>query len=113
MARNETTDFELARDDLFSNINRCGVLQATGDQQVEWLDDTMHYLAERYPGLSQEQLGELRLIGERFCRPVIQHGKGNTALTTGGHDGEEPAEAVEAVETVEAEQPAEEQAATA
>jgi hypothetical protein len=65
------TPFEQARDELFSHILRCGVLEATPEHQKEWFDDTMLYLAERYDGLDEPQLGELRVLGERYCRPVV------------------------------------------
>ena len=61
-----------ARDELFSHILRCGVVEADVDQQKEWLDDTMQYLAERYQDLDEEQLTQVRLLGERFCRPVTR-----------------------------------------
>lgn len=64
-------DFDRARDDLFSHIHRCGVLRATPDQQTEWMDETIEYMGECYPALTREQLGELRLMGVRFCQPVI------------------------------------------
>jgi hypothetical protein len=62
---------DVARDELFSHIHRCGVLRATAEHQVEWMDDTIAYISERYPDLTAEQLGELRTMGLRFCRPVI------------------------------------------
>ncbi|MCH7874647.1 MAG: hypothetical protein IH965_05045 [Gemmatimonadetes bacterium] len=72
--RESTPSFlEQARDELFSHILRCGVLQAVPDDQKEWFDDTMEYLAERYEGLSEAQLTEIRRLGERYCQPVIQH----------------------------------------
>lgn len=86
-----TTDLDHARDELFAHVHRCGVLQATGDQQVEWLDDTTDYLGERYPNLSREELDELKSIGVRFCQPVIPHGKGNTAITAEDAEEELPA----------------------
>ena len=62
-----------ARDELFSHILRCGVLEALPEHQKEWLDDTMQYLAERYePDLTEEELTQLRVLGERYCQPV-QH----------------------------------------
>ena len=64
------TLFEQARDELFSHILRCGVLEASAEHQKEWFDDTMLYLADRYEGLDEPQLAELRLLGERYCRPV-------------------------------------------
>ena len=65
------TPFEQARDELFSNILRCGVLEASAEHQKEWFDDTMLYLADRYDGLDESQLNELRVLGERYCRPVV------------------------------------------
>lgn len=61
-----------ARDELFSHILRCGVTEAEPDQQKEWMDDTMQYLAERYPDLGEEDLTQVRVLGERFCRPVVR-----------------------------------------
>jgi hypothetical protein len=65
------TPFEQARDELFSHILRCGVLEAAAEHQKEWFDDTMLYLADRYPALTDEELVELRVLGERYCRPVL------------------------------------------
>jgi len=65
------TAFEQARDELFSHILRCGVLEATPEHQKEWFDDTMLYLTDRYAELDEPQLTELRLLGERYCRPVV------------------------------------------
>ncbi len=62
--------FAQARDELFSHILRCGVIDALPEHQKDWLDDTMLYLADRYEDLSEEELGQLRLLGERFCQPV-------------------------------------------
>lgn len=61
-----------ARDELFSQILRCGVTEADPEHQKEWIDDTMQYLSERYPDLTEEQLGQVRVLGERFCRPVVR-----------------------------------------
>ena len=65
------TAFDQARDELFSHILRCGVLEATPDHQKEWFDDTMLYLADRYDGLAEGELEQLRVLGERYCRPVV------------------------------------------
>ena len=67
---NHATLFEQARDELFSHILRCGVLEAAPEHQKEWFDDTLLYLADRYT-LPEEQMAELRLLGERYCRPVV------------------------------------------
>ena len=60
-----------ARDDLFGHIHRCGVLQSTEEQQEEWMDDTIEYLGECYPSLRATELGQLKDIGLRFCRPAV------------------------------------------
>jgi hypothetical protein len=65
------TTFEQARDELFSHILRCGVLEASPEHQNEWFDDTMGYLRDRYEELDDEQVSELRVLGERYCRPVV------------------------------------------
>ena len=61
-----------ARDELFSHILRCGVTEAEPEHQKEWMDDTMQYLAERYADLSEAELAQVRLLGERFCKPVVR-----------------------------------------
>jgi hypothetical protein len=63
--------FAQARDELFSHILRCGVLEAAPEHQKEWFDDTMAYVADRYTELSEDEVGQLRLLGERYCRPVV------------------------------------------
>ena len=73
MARTDTHPaFEQARNELFSHILRCGVIEATVEHQKDWFDDTMDYLAERYIDLSDPQLQDLRTLGERYCRPIIK-----------------------------------------
>jgi hypothetical protein len=66
----DAVSFSQARDELFSHILRCGVIDALPEHQKDWLDDTMLYLADRYDTLSEEELGQLRVLGERFCQPV-------------------------------------------
>jgi hypothetical protein len=66
---------ERARDELFSHINRCGVLEAADEDQEQWLSETMDYLAERYPDLEESDLRELYSVGLTFCRPAIPHGR--------------------------------------
>lgn len=66
------TAFDQGRDELFSHILRCGVLEAAPEHQKEWMDDTMQYIADRYTDLNAEQLGQLRVLGERFCQPVVR-----------------------------------------
>lgn len=88
------TTLELARDELFSHIQRCGVLEAEDSERGEWMKDTVEYLGERYPDLNEEQLAELSAIGHRYCQPAIPHGSNGSA---------EEAEEVEEIadETVE------------
>lgn len=62
--------FAQARDELFSHVLRCGVIDALPEHQKDWFDDTMLYLADRYDTLSDEELAQLRVLGERFCQPV-------------------------------------------
>lgn len=87
MARKRSTKdhsssaFEKARDELYSLILRCGVLQAQQDHQREWFDDTMEYMAERYAALSGDELQDLRQLGERYCQPVIPHGDPTVGAT--------------------------------
>ncbi len=66
-----STELDDARNELFSHIHRCGVIRATEEQQIEWMEDTIAFLGERFPSLGEEELGDLRSIGLRFCRPVI------------------------------------------
>ncbi len=66
-----------ARNELFSAIRQCGVIDAAEDDQVEWMDDTIRFLAERYPELKPDELDQLKLTGLRFCQPVIPHGSQN------------------------------------
>ncbi|MGH7583851.1 MAG: hypothetical protein ACREL5_11550 [Gemmatimonadales bacterium] len=67
------TTFDQARDELFSHILRCGVLEAAPEHQKEWMDDTMQYIAERYGDLAPAQLEQIRVLGDRFCQPVVKH----------------------------------------
>jgi hypothetical protein len=65
------TAMDEARNELFGHIHRCGVMQATREQQEEWMKDTIQFLGERHPGLTERELKELATIGMRFCSPVI------------------------------------------
>ncbi len=64
-----------SRDELFSHINRCGVLQAEEEDQQHWMEETIDYLAERYPDLSDADLQDMFSVGMRFCQPAIPHGR--------------------------------------
>jgi hypothetical protein len=65
----QPTAFEEARDELFQQIMQCGVIGAEPDHQHEWFRDTMAYLSDRYPELSNPELTELRTLGDRFVQP--------------------------------------------
>ena len=71
--------FEQARDELFSHILRCGVLEAAVDHQKEWFDDTMDYLSDRYDALPDNEMDRVRRLGEQYCRPVIRNSDPVTA----------------------------------
>jgi len=101
-----------ARDELFSHINRCGVLQASPEDQKTWMDETIDYLAERFPDLSDLHLDQLHSIGVRFCQPAIGHGTDNAVkpevseeapASVEGEAGEVATAEVEAVEVEAAE----------
>ncbi len=64
------TPFEEARDEMFQHIMKSGVIGATPDDQKEWFDGAMTYIAERYHELSPKQIAELRVLGERFSQPA-------------------------------------------
>jgi hypothetical protein len=88
-----------ARDELFSHIQRCGVLDAEEEQRDEWLDDTIEYLAERYPQLSRDDLTALRIMGQRYCSPAIRRSPADEAVVDdadrdvdSGSDESSPAE---------------------
>jgi hypothetical protein len=74
------TVLDRARDELFSAIRQCGVLNAERDEQIEWMDDTLSFMKDRHPELSQQELSQLREAGMRFCQPVIPHGREHTAM---------------------------------
>ena len=63
--------FDRARDELFTHILNCGVLEADGHHRREWFDDTIDYLGQRHPSLTEVMLASLRELGERYCQPVI------------------------------------------
>lgn len=65
--------FAQARDELFSHINRCGVLSATDDDRTAWMNETVDYIGERYPDLVAPDLQELHQVGIRFCQPAINN----------------------------------------
>lgn len=75
------TKMDRARDELMSHVVRCEVFDAAMDHRREWLDETMDYMAERYPEFSDLQLTQLEMIGRQFIKPPIPHGRGKNAMT--------------------------------
>lgn len=76
-----TSPLDKARDELYSHILRCGVLEAQREHQQEWLEDTVEYMAERY-SLTADEAAKLRGLGERYCQPVIRHGSTTVGATS-------------------------------
>jgi len=62
--------FAEARDELFQQIMRCGVVGSAPEDQKDWFDNTVDYLAERYHELAPSEMEELRVLGERFAQPL-------------------------------------------
>lgn len=92
MGKHEYTTLDRARDELFSHIQRCDVLQAAEEHQTEWLDETMEFMKERYPDLTQLQLAQLEAMGRRYIRPAIPHGQDTNATTRENWEVEAPDE---------------------
>ena len=65
----EPSPFEQARDELFQHIMRCGVVGADPGHVEEWFAETIKYMTERFPELSEQQIGELQTLGKRFAQP--------------------------------------------
>lgn len=103
--KHRKTDLDKARDELMSHVVRCEVLDAAMEHRMEWLEDTMGFMAERYPQLSDLQLAQLEMMGKQFLRPAIQHGAGNTAANRG-----EPAQETTEETTEETEEAVEQDA---
>ncbi|HUF70045.1 MAG TPA: hypothetical protein VMM79_15475 [Longimicrobiales bacterium] len=82
--KREASTFDRARDELFSAIRQCGVMDADEKEREEWMSETLGYMAERHPELSKSELEQLRTTGLQFCGPVIPHGKNPTAVTLEG-----------------------------
>lgn len=81
MSKYQKATLKHARDEMYRQIHACDVLKATPEHQEQWLRDSMGYFEEMFPGLSDRELNELRVLGERFCQPPIPHGKAYSELT--------------------------------
>ena len=75
------TAYDRARNELFSAIRQCGVIGAEEAEQIEWMAETVDFLAQRYPELDANEREQLKQIGLRFCQPVIPHGAQPTATS--------------------------------
>ncbi|MGH7459839.1 MAG: hypothetical protein ACREMA_02275 [Longimicrobiales bacterium] len=75
------TPYDRSRNELFSAIRQCGVIGAAEEDQVEWMAETVDFLAQRYPELTPTEKEQLRQIGLRFCQPVIPHGTQTTSTS--------------------------------
>ncbi len=78
-SKHKTTLLDRARDELFSHVIRCDVLEAHMDDRKDWLNDTMDFMAHRYPQLNEIELAQLEVMGQRFIKPAIPHGAESTA----------------------------------
>lgn len=92
--KHRKTDLDRARDELMSHVIRCDVLEAEMEHREEWLEDTMGFMADRWPQLSELQLAQLEIIGKQFIKPAIPHGRENHAHnrpepTVGGIEAED------------------------
>lgn len=79
MGRHTPSPIAAARDELFQHVIRCRVLDASMADRHEWMDDTIEFIAERHPHLTDLQLAQLDVIGRRFIKPAIPHGAHATA----------------------------------
>ena len=79
------TPFEQARDELFQHVIRCGVIGASDQDQTEWFDATLDYLADRFPELSKTQVQELRTLGQRFAQPPKRQTAESSAVAAEAH----------------------------
>ena len=75
----EPLPFEQARDELFQHIMRCGVVGAAPEHVEEWFVETIKYMSERFPELSEQQIGELKTLGLRFAQPPKARTETNAA----------------------------------
>ena len=75
----EPSPFEQARDELFQHIMRCGVVGAQPEHVEDWFADTIKYMSERFPELSEQQIAELKTLGLRFAQPPKARSEANAA----------------------------------
>ena len=93
---------ERARDELFSHIHRCGVLEAAAADQDVWMTETVEYLGERYPDLGMSELAQLKKVGLQFCKPVISRLKRSRPAAETAAEGGNSADGAAIEDTSEA-----------
>jgi hypothetical protein len=59
-------------------------LKATEGDQQQWMSETIEYIGERFPDLTDEELVRLREIGMRFCKPAISRRPASTETSMEG-----------------------------
>lgn len=79
-APREDSTLDRARNELFSAIRQCGVIDASPEEQAEWMAETVSFMKKRHPELGEQDLKQLEATGIRFCQPVIPHGKDHSAM---------------------------------
>lgn len=103
--KHRKTQFDRARDELCSHVIRCEVLDAHMEDRFEWLTETMDYMADRYPDLTELEIAQLEVIGRRFVKPAIPHGAKSHAANRDRWQGPEAEELqAEAAEVTDATQ---------
>lgn len=81
MGKHDKSELDKARDELMSHVIRCDVFEASMEHRMEWLEDTLAFMSERYPQLNELQMAQLEMMGRQFVRPPIPHGSGKNAQT--------------------------------
>jgi hypothetical protein len=70
------------------------------EDRFEWLAETMDYMADRYPDLTDLEIAQLEVIGRRFVKPAIPHGSHAHAANRERWQDESHEEAEPALATV-------------
>ena len=81
---------------MFSYIQHCEVLEASEPHQKEWIAETLGYLRDRFPLLTDLQVARLRVMGHRYLAPPIPRGADRNHLNreVWEHDAASPPSAV-------------------
>ena len=65
------------------------------------MDETIEYLGERFPDLTEGDLKDLYAVGIRFCQPAIPHGNRLTDVVEATESTEAADESTDAPEAAE------------